>query len=329
MACLPNPDPARYTQTEWTGCAGFDALYPGPLLVPPPFPPPPPGVPPYPPPPPPARRYAVTTQTGCAGFDALYPGPNLGTAEAPIYRYKVTVQTSPACGDESVCCGCFCCMCYGYYPQFTFTAAGFTGLGNCATTDGDYVLTGGPGCLWSNTLVPPAPPPEGEAVALGDITPLALPDVFLTCEGETGWFLTLGGCVYQADPADFDCAAGGVMTLTTPGCCTTAPASITVSTAGDWVSCGQAEPTGPLAVRPAVAPTAPRRRPPPCVYRGPQPLADDELTEIEDRTGADLYRLRTWHRCGHPDKPLGEAVCGCRGCGTRCPGYAAPTDVEG
>jgi hypothetical protein len=28
-----------------------------------------------------------------------------------------------------------------------------------------------------------------------------------------------------------------------------------------------------------------------------------------------------WHQCEHPDTPLGDVVCSCKGCGKRCPGY--------
>ena len=65
-------------------------------------------------------------------------------------------------------------------------------------------------------------------------------------------------------------------------------------------------------------PAAAKSRPLPCVHVG------------EELTGAarDLRKLghaRKWVYCGHPDQPLGEAVCGCRGCGPRCPGYTAPS----
>lgn len=60
-------------------------------------------------------------------------------------------------------------------------------------------------------------------------------------------------------------------------------------------------------------------RNPLCSFRG------DELTiaEIFDRK---LTPLPQWVFCLHPEKPLGEAVCGCLkpiGCGSRCPGYKA------
>lgn len=46
-------------------------------------------------------------------------------------------------------------------------------------------------------------------------------------------------------------------------------------------------------------------------------LTDDEKAD------RDLYQLRDWRFCEHPTKPLGEAVCGCRGCGKKCSGYKA------
>lgn len=42
----------------------------------------------------------------------------------------------------------------------------------------------------------------------------------------------------------------------------------------------------------------------PCAYVGPD-------------SGA-----KGWHYCEHPDTPLGDVVCSCKGCGVRCPGYA-------
>lgn len=31
-----------------------------------------------------------------------------------------------------------------------------------------------------------------------------------------------------------------------------------------------------------------------------------------------------WHICENESEPLGLVVCGCKGCGPRCPGYAPP-----
>jgi len=54
----------------------------------------------------------------------------------------------------------------------------------------------------------------------------------------------------------------------------------------------------------------------PCLHLG------EPLTGLErERAGVDHSRL--WTGCLHPALPLGPAVCGCRGCGPRCPGYAA------
>lgn len=55
---------------------------------------------------------------------------------------------------------------------------------------------------------------------------------------------------------------------------------------------------------------------PPCAHQG------DDLTGPE-RQAAGLDHARRWLHCLHPDRPLGPHVCGCRGCGPRCPGYAA------
>lgn len=53
----------------------------------------------------------------------------------------------------------------------------------------------------------------------------------------------------------------------------------------------------------------------------PCSLLGDELTGLE-RDARNLDHRRPWRWCGHPDKPLGEAVCGCAGCGPGCNGYA-------
>ncbi len=67
----------------------------------------------------------------------------------------------------------------------------------------------------------------------------------------------------------------------------------------------------------APAPPAPATPPGPCAHLGA------ELTGPE-RAARGLGHARKWSLCGHPGKPLGEAVCPCRGCGPKCPGYAAP-----
>lgn len=55
-----------------------------------------------------------------------------------------------------------------------------------------------------------------------------------------------------------------------------------------------------------------------CIHRG-QPTTPPS----GDRTG------RAWSYCDHPKKPLGEKVCGCRGCGPGCVKYgiAAPNRI--
>jgi hypothetical protein len=56
----------------------------------------------------------------------------------------------------------------------------------------------------------------------------------------------------------------------------------------------------------------------PCVHVG------DDLTGPE-RQARGLDHARRWTRCEHPAQPLGEVVCGCRGCGPTCRGYQAET----
>lgn len=66
--------------------------------------------------------------------------------------------------------------------------------------------------------------------------------------------------------------------------------------------------------RPAADPTA-------CRFRGadiPGPA----------RAVLGLPHAGTWARCGHPDRPLGEHVCPCRGCGPTCRGYAEPVEFD-
>jgi hypothetical protein len=76
-----------------------------------------------------------------------------------------------------------------------------------------------------------------------------------------------------------------------------------------------------LAVPPPATP-APRRAAA-CAHRG------RELTGAE-RAAAGLGHARRWSLCLHPEKPLGEHVCGCMkpvGCGPRCPEYSqAPAE---
>lgn len=48
----------------------------------------------------------------------------------------------------------------------------------------------------------------------------------------------------------------------------------------------------------------------------------DPLTVAEIRAAGRNPR-KAWKRCSHPDRPKGEVVCPCTGCGPRCSGYAA------
>jgi len=58
-----------------------------------------------------------------------------------------------------------------------------------------------------------------------------------------------------------------------------------------------------------------------CYYVG------DELTS-ETCLKRGLSPLRRWTYCDHPNKPLGEVVCTCQGCGPRCPGYRPDSSDE-
>lgn len=55
--------------------------------------------------------------------------------------------------------------------------------------------------------------------------------------------------------------------------------------------------------------------PGPCAHLG------RELTGPE-RTARGLGHVRKWSLCLHPDQPLGETVCPCKGCGPKCAGYS-------
>lgn len=72
----------------------------------------------------------------------------------------------------------------------------------------------------------------------------------------------------------------------------------------------------PPNLRRTVTATPPRKPLPLCTFRG------DELNGFE-RESLGLDHRRNWHWCQHERKPLGDAVCGCRGCGPACPGYSA------
>jgi hypothetical protein len=69
---------------------------------------------------------------------------------------------------------------------------------------------------------------------------------------------------------------------------------------------------------PLVATAAPAK--PKRAKRGPCGYIGKELTGKE-REERKLSHGRTWSLCLHPQQPLGEAVCGCRGCGPSCKGY--------
>lgn len=80
-------------------------------------------------------------------------------------------------------------------------------------------------------------------------------------------------------------------------------------------------PRRPPAKALASAKASSARKPLPVI---PCRFVGDDLTGAE-RTAKNLDHRRQWTHCDHPKKPLGEAVCGCAGCGPRCPGYAADT----
>lgn len=52
-----------------------------------------------------------------------------------------------------------------------------------------------------------------------------------------------------------------------------------------------------------------------CLYRDEEKLPNYAAAKLS------LDVRRTWYVCSHPDKPLGEYVCPCKGCGVRCTGY--------
>ena len=59
-----------------------------------------------------------------------------------------------------------------------------------------------------------------------------------------------------------------------------------------------------------------------CTFRG------DDLSGAErERLG--LSHGQRWAPCGHPDKPHGDYVCPCEGCGPRCSGYVERPEGEG
>lgn len=56
----------------------------------------------------------------------------------------------------------------------------------------------------------------------------------------------------------------------------------------------------------------------PCIHRGERRLHPPEAPD----------NIRDWRPCDHPDKPLGEAVCQCRGCSPQCRGYVDSNRVQ-
>jgi len=75
-----------------------------------------------------------------------------------------------------------------------------------------------------------------------------------------------------------------------------------------------------LAKQPTKRKPAPARLPLPCVHLG------GELTGAERQArGLDS---RKWAKCNHPERPLGEAVCPCTGCGRGCRGYSAALSIH-
>lgn len=60
--------------------------------------------------------------------------------------------------------------------------------------------------------------------------------------------------------------------------------------------------------------SAKSKSPAPCSLRG-------RTVPGPERQRLGLGHAREWVYCLHPDKPLGEAVCGCKGCGPSCTGY--------
>lgn len=66
----------------------------------------------------------------------------------------------------------------------------------------------------------------------------------------------------------------------------------------------------------------PANPPPLAATRAAEPctLLGSELTGTQ-RDARGLGHAKKWSLCLHPDKPLGEVVCPCRGCGPGCRGY--------
>lgn len=84
-----------------------------------------------------------------------------------------------------------------------------------------------------------------------------------------------------------------------------------VCTPGEWCNvcdwnAGRGGTPKPAAsrIQPPVQPPAPPATP--CAHRGER---------------VSLPGVQGWFECGHPERPLGNPVCPCKGCGPRCSGY--------
>lgn len=56
----------------------------------------------------------------------------------------------------------------------------------------------------------------------------------------------------------------------------------------------------------------------PCTHGDPLTVAEINAAGLDPR--------KTWKRCEHPGRPMGEIVCPCTGCGPKCPGYEADAE---
>lgn len=75
------------------------------------------------------------------------------------------------------------------------------------------------------------------------------------------------------------------------------------------------------------SPHAAERAAPPLLAPRPESRAAAECEHCGaelaggERQARGLGHSQRWALCLHPEQPLGEAVCPCRGCGPKCPGY--------
>lgn len=58
-----------------------------------------------------------------------------------------------------------------------------------------------------------------------------------------------------------------------------------------------------------------------CTFRG------SDLTGFK-RQELNLSHGERWAKCSHADKPKGEYVCPCKGCGPKCSGYVERPEGE-